>query len=283
MNQETTLIFEIKDDDCAFKYKMKRLFPEYRDSAQSYDELKFVHIVDGSGIWSINGVEHHVQKDDVVILCRMDERHMAAVTSETALVTEQIEFLPMTIYPMQHCANFFFDRSAGFSNLIRGDSEEHRRLLSCFSRLREELKVEKPYQKETVIHLLCGMVLASARLCGDNGQHDAQKNDSCYSIVCRVMIYINEHLQDSLSRDGLAKMHGISPSYLSRIFKEYSGVCLQNYIVQCRVQRAVSLLRRGDMRIIDAALESGFSSTSGFYRAFREVTGRSPKDIRQDG
>jgi len=280
MKKQVANIFEFQNDDCAFKYKSKRLYPGYRDSAQSYDELKFVHIMSGSGIWSINGRDYPVGKDDVVLLCRMDERYMADVVSETALVTEQIEFLPMTIYPMQHCANFFFSRSADFSNVLRGESEDHRRILNCFDELRAELTRPSAYQKEAIIHQICGMVLASARICGGEASTPTRCNDNCYQIVCCVMVYIKEHLQEALSRNELARKFGISPSYLSRIFREYSGICLQNYIVQCRVQRAISLLKQGDVSVLDAALESGFTSTSGFYRAFSSVTGMKPRDVR---
>ncbi|MBQ8849229.1 MAG: helix-turn-helix transcriptional regulator [Clostridia bacterium] len=151
--------------------------------------------------------------------------------------------------------------------------------MSCFSNLRKELTQARPYQREYIVHLLMGMILTAARICGSEGKDSEGRESSCYSTVCRMMIYIKEHFQEDLSRDRLAKKYGLSPSYLSRVFKEYSGVCLQNYIVQCRVQRAISLLKQGNISVLDAALESGFTSMSGFYRAFHDVTGKRPKDV----
>lgn len=279
MNQETKVFFQIENDECAFKYKMKCLYPGYTDSAQSYDEMKLVHIVEGSGIWNIGGKDYAVTKDDVIMLSRLDERHMVEITSAEALVTEQVEFLPMTIHPMQNCANFFFERPDSCSNVFPRDNTQHEYLLKCFADMRNELTDDKLYQKEYIVHLLMGMVIAAARLCDVPQENAPAKNDSRYSIVCQTMVYIKNHLNEDLAREILAKKHGVSPSYLSRLFKEYSGICLQDYIVQCRVQKAIFLLKTGQYGVLEAALESGFTSSSGFYRAFHKVTGKKPKEM----
>jgi len=57
-----------------------------------------------------------------------------------------------------------------------------------------------------------------------------------------------------------------------------SLIKLTAYIVRARVQHSIQLMQDG-YRPIDAAFESGFSSTSGFYRAFHSVTGKKPKEI----
>lgn len=280
MKRETETYFQIENVDRAFKFKMKRLQPGYADSAQSYDELKLARIAQGSGIWHIGGKDYAVREDDVVVLSRVDERYLVKITGD-ALVVEYVEFMPMTIHPMQDCADFFFERPAGFSNVLPRNSEDHARLVKSFSELRRELSRDQVYQSEYVVHLLMGMVIMAARLCGISPEKAAAGEDDRYNTICRMMVYIKEHLSDDLSRERLAKMYGFSPSYLSRLFREYSGVCLQDYIVKCRVQKTIILLRSGKYGVLEAALESGFRSSSGFYRAFQKTTGSSPKEHRK--
>lgn len=272
-------VFQYEKEEVPFKYKKKNRYPGYSDFAQTFDELKIVHIAEGSGIWNINGKDYEVSKGDIIIFSRLDERHLKRVTSETALVTEQIEFLPMTIYPMQNCADFFFDRPENFSNILTRDNENYDYIIKCFGNMRKEFKENKRYQKEYIVHLLTGMILAAARIFDSTYKKENVKNGGNYSVVSKVMLYIKNHLDEDLSRETLSKKHGISQSYLSRLFKEYSGIQLQEYIVRCRVQKAIILLKSGKYNVLEAALESGFSSSSGFYSAFNKIMGKKPKDV----
>ena len=229
---------------------------------------------------SANAIYFPVRENDIVVLSRLDERYLAQISGD-ALVIEYVEFMPMTIHPMQECADFFFDRPEGFSNVLPRDSVYHGKLVQSFDELRSELSDSKTYQTEYIVHILMGMVIMAARLCGISREKDGAERSDRYNTICRMMVYIKEHIQEDLSRERLAKMFGFSPSYLSRLFREYSGVCLQEYIVQCRVQKAIFLLKTGKYGVLDAALESGFKSSSGFYRAFHKTTGHAPAEIRK--
>ena len=276
MNQKTLTLFRGESTEYTFTFKEKRLFLGYTDPARSYDELKLVHVISGSGIWCIGGKKYSVRADDIIVFSPADERHVEKITSECGLVIEYVEFIPMTVFPMQHCADFFFVRPPDFQNVLpRCDT--HSLLLRSFSDLREEVSSPQKYQKEYITHLLMGMVILASRLC----QFDAagRGKDDRYDAVCSIMLYIKNNLQTDLSRQRLAKMHGFSVSYVSRLFREYSGICLQDYIMNCRVQRAVYLMKTEGRGVLEAALECGFQSTSAFYYAFRKVTGKKPREI----
>lgn len=276
MNQKTLTLFQGESTEYTFKFKEKRLFLGYTDPARSYDELKLVHVISGSGIWCIGGKNYPVRADDIIVFSPADERHVEKITSECGLVIEYVEFIPMTVFPMQHCADFFFVRPPDFQNVLPR-SETHFLLLRLFRDLRHEVSAPQKYQKEYITHLLMGMVILASRLCHFDAP--VRGRDDRYDAVCSIMIYIKNNLQKDLSRQRLAKMHGFSVSYVSRLFREYSGICLQDYIMNCRVQRAVYLMKTEGRSVLEAALECGFQSTSAFYYAFRKVTGKKPREI----
>lgn len=276
MNQKTLTLFQGESTEYTFKFKEKRLFLGYTDPARSYDELKLVHVISGSGIWYIGGKNYPVRADDIIVFSPADERHVEQITSECGLVIEYVEFIPMTVFPMQHCADFFFVRPPDFQNVLPR-SETHSLLLRLFRDLRHEVSAPQKYQKEYITHLLMGMVILASRLC--RCDFPARGKDDRYDAVCSIMLYIKNNLQADLSRQRLAKMHGFSVSYVSRLFREYSGICLQDYIMNCRVQRAVYLMKTEGRSVLEAALECGFQSTSAFYYAFRKVTGKKPREI----
>jgi AraC-like DNA-binding protein len=79
----------------------------------------------------------------------------------------------------------------------------------------------------------------------------------------------------------LARAARLSPSHLSRIFKEQTGVSISRFRNQQRLQRFLRLYGRGRRTgALAAALEAGFGSYAQFYRVFREQTGRSPSALR---
>ena len=276
--QDTKTFFQIENVDCAFKFKSKRIHQGYIDTARSFDELKLVRIASGKGIWHIGDKGYPVQTDDIIILSPMDERHIDTVMSKE-LIIEYLEFMPMTIHPMQSCADFFFKRSPDFPNVLPRDNVYHAKLLESFTELRSEFDDHKIFQNEYVVHLLMGMVITAARSLGIHQNTSAANEDQRYHSICNMMVYIKDHVEEDLSRDRLAKMYGFSPSYLSRLFREYSGTCLQEYISKCRVQKAIFLLKSGQYSVLEAAMESGFKSSSAFYRAFRKTTDSNPKEF----
>jgi AraC-like DNA-binding protein len=79
----------------------------------------------------------------------------------------------------------------------------------------------------------------------------------------------------------LARAARLSPSHLSRIFKEQTGVSISRFRNQQRLQRFLRLYGNGRRTTaLAAALEAGFGSYAQFYRVFREQAGRSPSALR---
>ena len=67
--------------------------------------------------------------------------------------------------------------------------------------------------------------------------------------------------------------------YFMRLFRAQTGYSVYGYILQNRLIRAAKNIR-GGMPVGEAALDSGFSDYSAFYRAFRKQFGASPGRIR---
>ena len=78
-----------------------------------------------------------------------------------------------------------------------------------------------------------------------------------------------------------AQMLGIHRGSLSRIFTSGYGMSISHYITNCRLQRAVHLLRESAVPVSDVARQSGFSSPAYFSRVFLEHTGSTPGLFRR--
>lgn len=95
--------------------------------------------------------------------------------------------------------------------------------------------------------------------------------------VQRMQDYIQEHINEPITLNNVAKAAGYSPWYSERIFKELIGKTLFEYIRAIRLSNAALKLRDNkDLRIVDVAFDFIFDSHEGFTRAFSKQFGMTP-------
>ena len=78
----------------------------------------------------------------------------------------------------------------------------------------------------------------------------------------------------------LAAGSGVTPAYLGHMFKKETGIFFNDYLLHCRLERSVILMRNPNRKIKDIAETVGFTSTSYFVKCFREYKGVSPAKYR---
>jgi AraC family transcriptional regulator len=91
-----------------------------------------------------------------------------------------------------------------------------------------------------------------------------------------VKDYVNEHLHQDLKLNELAAIVQLSPYYFLRLFKQQVGITPHQYILQCRIDKAKSLLQHTNLSIAAIALKVGFCDQSHFTRYFKRVVGVTP-------
>jgi AraC family transcriptional regulator len=96
----------------------------------------------------------------------------------------------------------------------------------------------------------------------------------------RVCDYIEAHLDDQLTLADLAEVACLSPYHFSRSFKQAVGIGVQRYVVQRRIERAKTLMRRTRQPLAWIALEIGFADQSHLTGVFRRETGMTPGRYR---
>ena len=92
--------------------------------------------------------------------------------------------------------------------------------------------------------------------------------------------YIHAHLNEDLSLNRLAEYCHFHPVYLSRVYKESTGMTLSDYINQVRLEQAEQLLRNSRLTVLDISRLMGFATDNYFCRWFRKRTGISPHSYR---
>ncbi len=88
--------------------------------------------------------------------------------------------------------------------------------------------------------------------------------------------YIHEHITEPLSITDLATRVGYADYYLSRKFKEETGMSVNDYIKKERIEEAKHLMESSRLSIPDIAEKLQFGNRSFFSKVFKELTGTSP-------
>lgn len=99
----------------------------------------------------------------------------------------------------------------------------------------------------------------------------------------KAVLYIENHLTDTIDYRELAKITCLSVYHFQRMFALMAGIPLSEYIRRRRMSMAAADLLNGSEKIIDIALKYGYASPTAFNRAFQSVHGIAPSAARKDG
>ena len=97
----------------------------------------------------------------------------------------------------------------------------------------------------------------------------------------RVRDRIDREYAQPLNVEALASDANMSAGHLSRQFKIAYGESPYSYLMTRRIERAMALLRRGDLSVTDVCFAVGCSSLGTFSTRFSELVGMSPSNYRE--
>lgn len=97
----------------------------------------------------------------------------------------------------------------------------------------------------------------------------------------RVRDRMDREFAEPLDVEALARGVHLSAGHLSRQFKAAYGESPYSYLMTRRIERAMTLLRGGDLSVTEACFAVGCSSLGTFSTRFSELVGMSPSDYRK--
>ncbi len=115
--------------------------------------------------------------------------------------------------------------------------------------------------------------------------HTPQKDaDRLRQLVAlrKVRDRIDREYERPLDVEALAQGANMSAGHLSREFRLAYGESPYSYLMTRRIERAMALLRRGDLSVTEVCFEVGCSSLGTFSTRFTELVGVSPSVYRRD-
>ncbi len=106
------------------------------------------------------------------------------------------------------------------------------------------------------------------------------QSSSARSSISDITAYINQHYAEDLTNITLGKIFNYHPHYINALFKRYTGKTLHQYLLQCRIEAAITLLTTTSLSVSEIAAKTGWHYASHFSDAFKKATGYSPNHYR---
>ena len=98
----------------------------------------------------------------------------------------------------------------------------------------------------------------------------------------RIRELVHAKMENDLSLDEMAESVGLSTAHFARMFRKSTGETPHQFVLRQRLERAKAMLRAPVARVLDVAVACGFKTQQHFAQVFREISGVSPTEFRQN-
>lgn len=99
--------------------------------------------------------------------------------------------------------------------------------------------------------------------------------------IDNALAYIEQHYQDDMSVEDIARNAGLNRSYFGKVFHDTMGVSPQQFLIGYRIEKACELLKLSNLSVGEVGRSVGYPNQLHFSRAFKNVCGVSPRAWRQ--
>ena len=151
-------------------------------------------------------------------------------------------------------------------------------ILEC-AKLLEKIDPYYELQLSIALRQLCLILLKN---CKHKRQEENLSIPEVKSMVDirKVIVFIENHYEDSLSLSEIAAYIGMSPNYFSRFFKKVTNETVHSYLTRIRLYHAHKELLNSTHSITELALNNGFPNVKAFIEAFKKTYGTTPNKYK---
>lgn len=255
-------------------------------SRHFHDTYELYYLVEGEIYYFIDRETYLVKEGDIVLIkpSQIHKTSMAKIQGHNRIL---LQITGNALASFLQGNDFLSleelcDRVGPIISLHQKDRET---LQALMFRIGEEIREkQKNYELMVKTKLLELMVLLS-RYQGEQLMKDEERTAQTlkHQKVQEVVDYLQANPENRESLEELAGRFYISRSWLSRIFREVTGLSVVEYTNIVRVRKAGKLLVSGDYSITEISEILGFESITYFERVFRRYTGCTPLKYRKTG
>lgn len=237
-----------------------------------------LHIVEsGAGVLEIGGTRYTLEAGDAFLIHSEVEAWYQA-DQENPWTYRWIGFEGMSADEITASAGFTAKRPVRRVGCLKEVSGYIDGMLST-----SQLLYENELKRNALLMLLFSDLQADYRkICLSEGRVPPSYRYPGSAYVEQAVEYITVNFDKKLKINELADQIGVNRSYLTSSFKRNLGCSPQEYLMNIRLEKAKSLLKKGNLPINEVAVKVGYADPLAFSKMFKMKTGRSPKEYKEE-
>jgi AraC-like DNA-binding protein len=275
--------FERLNFDSGKKFNVsKRIDLNFSDTMHWHPFIEIlVSLYDNNEV-TINFTKYVLKTNDLVIIYPGD-LHSLNHVAENAFILVQFPLdllmimseinANLSVFYQYHCIKY------DPSNI---DSD---RMIFLIKKLPELYYSDTPFNEVRIYSLLLEFFAKFGQYCVNAKKEefsgDTNTDYKSTKLITEACLYISQNCTKPLTLDEVSNHIGVSKSYFSHLFKNYTNMTFIEFLTTERIKRSEFLLSDQKASVIDIAFDSGFSSISSFNRAFKKIKGLSPSEFRK--
>lgn len=273
----------------------KRFSGWYREKISRRGRHEFYLITRGNGKFTAEGETYSVGVGDLIYIPAKDGMRYNLFPGEDLIDYYAVNF-PCAV--VSHVSEtWLFDEKNLYHYLSSVDDEREEWALECDCGEFELAVVSSPPDSKTLRNILSQLyqlrqkaetvnlwqekILLQQFLCEIASQNrQYEKEDMNTYRIRTLLIYIENHYMEPLTLETLCSVVGLSPSYVTMLFKQYTKRSPMAYVNLIRMEAAKEMLLESALPVSEIASMTGFQDAFYFSRKFKQILGCTPRQYR---
>lgn len=183
-----------------------------------------------------------------------------------------------SFYKMQ-LKNLFTAQNASPLEILKNMGGEHNWSAEIMNVLKKIYACSLSRMAAELYYIAGAYALMSAVIEMGNGRLPKKNTD--YKSIVRVIQYIDDNFSQTIKLAELSRLANMSATKLKKLFRQFTGCTITEYILSKKTDYASHLLADSDLSIEELAKKVGFDTVAGFSTSFKKQTGIPPSEYRK--
>lgn len=256
---------------------LDKTHPRYVMPAHWHHEFEIIRVLSGSFVVYINDTQYTLNSQDVLLVgCGALHRGTPENCAYECIIVDLKMLLLQYPNSVENPLLQMINLQTEIRNpLITMDHVARPIVTQLFSALSKK----EPFLEFSVYGLLFSLLyqLYSA---GDVYTRNSSDINSSLKSIAAVTDWINKNFSEPIRLEDLSRIAQVTPKYLCRLFKAYTGKTIVQYVNEIRIENACYEMLERNKNVTEAAFFCGFNDLSYFAKIFKRHKGISPKHFK---